>query len=78
MLQNGGSKKQTAEKLYLHRNTMMYRVKKIEEILKCNIGDFYNFCRNWHLFCFSKKISDRKREGKDKKLTKAVRWAQRF
>ena len=40
MLQNGGSKKQTAEKLYLHRNTMMYRVKKIEEILKCNIGDF--------------------------------------
>ena len=40
MMQNGGSKKQTAEKLYLHRNTMMYRVKKIEEILKCNIGDF--------------------------------------
>lgn len=40
MMQNGGSKKQTAEKLYLHRNTMMYRVKKIEEILKCDIGDF--------------------------------------
>lgn len=40
MLQNGGSKKQTAEKLYLHRNTMIYRVKKIEEILKCNLGDF--------------------------------------
>lgn len=40
MLRNGGSKKQTAEKLYLHRNTMIYRAKKIEEILQCNIGDF--------------------------------------
>ncbi|MEJ8735796.1 PucR family transcriptional regulator [Mediterraneibacter sp. ICN-202921] len=40
MMRNGGSKKQTAEKLYLHRNTMLYRVKKIEEILKCDMGDF--------------------------------------
>ena len=40
LLRNGGSKKQTAETLYLHRNTMMYRVKKMEEILKCNMGDF--------------------------------------
>lgn len=40
LLRNGGSKKQTAETLYLHRNTMMYRLKKMEEILKCNMGDF--------------------------------------
>ena len=50
MLQNGGSKKQTAEKLYLHRNTMMYRVKKIEEILKCNIVDFTNL-QEFSFFC---------------------------
>lgn len=31
MMQNGGSKKQTAEKLYLHRNTMMYRVKRLKK-----------------------------------------------
>ena len=39
LMQNNGSRKETAEKLFLHRNTMAYRVKKIEEILGCSLGD---------------------------------------
>jgi len=29
----------TAEKLYIHRNTLKYRVKRIEEILECNLDE---------------------------------------
>jgi len=29
-----------AEKLYLHRNTLTYRIKKIEELLNCNLHNF--------------------------------------
>lgn len=39
LMQNNGSRKETAGKLFLHRNTMAYRVKKIEEILECSLGD---------------------------------------
>jgi sugar diacid utilization regulator len=30
----------TAEKLYLHRNTLTYRIKKIEQLLDCNLHKF--------------------------------------
>lgn len=39
LLQNNGSKKATAEKLFLHRNTMAYRSKQIEHLLGCNLSD---------------------------------------
>lgn len=29
----------TAEKLYIHRNTLKYRIKRIEEILECNLDE---------------------------------------
>ena len=29
-----------AEKLYLHRNTLTYRIKKIEQLLNCNLHNF--------------------------------------
>lgn len=30
----------TAEKLFLHRNTLKYKIKKIEELLNCNLHNF--------------------------------------
>lgn len=30
----------TAEKLFLHRNTLKYRIKKIEDLLKCDLHNF--------------------------------------
>lgn len=32
----------TADKLFLHRNTLKYRIKKIEELLKCDLRNFNN------------------------------------
>lgn len=34
-----------AEKLYLHRNTLTYRIKKIEELLNCNLHNFEDCLR---------------------------------
>lgn len=39
LIANNGSRKLTAETLFLHRNTMSYRVRKIEEVLGCNLED---------------------------------------
>jgi DNA-binding PucR family transcriptional regulator len=30
----------TAEKLFLHRNTLKYKIKKIEELLNCDLHNF--------------------------------------
>ncbi len=38
-LKNRGARKQTAEEMFLHRNTMMYRIKKMEELLGCSLSD---------------------------------------
>lgn len=38
-LQNGCNAKQTAQAMYIHRNTLSYRLKKITEILGCNFDD---------------------------------------
>ncbi len=38
--ENNVSVQATAEKLFLHRNSINYKVKKIEEILDCNLSDF--------------------------------------
>lgn len=40
LIEKNGSRKLTAEALYLHRNTMAYRMRKIEEVLECNLNDF--------------------------------------
>lgn len=34
-----------AEKLYLHRNTLTYRIKKIEQLLNCNLHNFEDCLR---------------------------------
>ena len=38
-LQENGNYIQTAQKLYLHRNTLMYKINKIEEIIKRDLSD---------------------------------------
>lgn len=38
-LQKNGSIKQTANALYMHRNTAIYQIHKIEEILHCNLSE---------------------------------------
>ncbi|PRR82140.1 PucR family transcriptional regulator [Clostridium vincentii] len=45
----------TAEKLFLHRNTLKYRIKKIEELLDCHLHDF-NDCANLKIAVYIKKI----------------------
>lgn len=38
-LENNGGVKDTAETLFVHRNTINYKIHKIEEILNCNLSD---------------------------------------
>lgn len=38
-LQENGSYIQTSQKLFMHRNTLMYKINKIQEILKLNLSD---------------------------------------
>lgn len=38
-LQEGGGYNQTANRLFMHRNTVMYKVNKIQEILGCDLSD---------------------------------------
>lgn len=46
-LDNERSVSKTAEALYTHRNTIIYRLKKIEELLGCSLEDLYTreYCR---------------------------------
>lgn len=39
LLHYQGSRKLAAEELYLHRNTMAYRIRQIEELLECDLGN---------------------------------------
>lgn len=39
LVQNNNSRKLAAESLFLHRNTMVHRISKIEEILHCSLDD---------------------------------------
>ncbi len=38
-LQENGSYIQTSQKLYMHRNTLMYKINKVQEILKLDLSD---------------------------------------
>lgn len=38
-LDTGGNATQSAQLLYIHRNTMKYRIKKLEDLLDCNLRD---------------------------------------
>lgn len=40
-LQNGRSLKKTAEQLHLHRNTIVYRIGKINDLIHCDPEDLY-------------------------------------
>ncbi|MDP4143360.1 MAG: PucR family transcriptional regulator ligand-binding domain-containing protein [Bacillota bacterium] len=45
-VEEGGNLGRAAEVLYVHRNTLKYRVRRIQEILQCdlrNINDLFNF-----------------------------------
>lgn len=46
-LDNERSASKTAAKLYTHRNTILYRIQKIQDILKCDLDDVYvrDYCR---------------------------------
>ena len=39
LIQNNNSRKLAAETLFLHRNTMVHRISKIEEVLQCSLDD---------------------------------------
>ncbi len=39
LIKNMGVRTQTAEELFLHRNTLLYRIRKIEQLLDCNLSD---------------------------------------
>lgn len=41
-LEEGGSIKQAADRLYIHSNTMSYRMKKIQEIMELDVKDIEN------------------------------------
>lgn len=45
----------TAEKLFLHRNTLKYRIKKIEELLKCDLHNF-DHCTNIKIALYINEI----------------------
>lgn len=46
----GGSKAQAADKLFLHRNTLIYRIKKIEELTGMDLTDHNTISRLAFLF----------------------------
>ena len=46
----GGSKAQAADKLFLHRNTLIYRIKKIEELTGMDLTDHDTISRLTFLF----------------------------
>jgi DNA-binding PucR family transcriptional regulator len=54
-LDNGRSPKKTAEQLYLHRNTLSYRLKRIEAICQVSLFD-PKICLNLHLALKSQKL----------------------
>lgn len=39
LIKNMGVRTQAAEELFLHRNTLLYRIRKIEQLLNCNLSD---------------------------------------
>ncbi|MDR3593928.1 PucR family transcriptional regulator ligand-binding domain-containing protein [Clostridium sp.] len=45
----------TAEKLFLHRNTLKYKIKKIEELLNCDLHNF-NDCMNVKIALYINKV----------------------
>ena len=45
----------TAEKLFLHRNTLKYRIKKIEDLLNCDLHNF-DHCTKVKIALYIKKI----------------------
>ncbi|BCZ47511.1 transcriptional regulator [Clostridium gelidum] len=45
----------TAEKLFLHRNTLKYRIKKIEDLLNCDLHNF-DHCINVKIALYINKI----------------------
>lgn len=46
-LENERSVSKTAAQMFTHRNTILYRIKKIQEILSCNLDNVYqrDYCR---------------------------------
>jgi len=45
-IQEGGNLNRTSEKLFIHKNTLKYRIKRIEDISKCDLKDvneLFNF-----------------------------------
>ena len=45
----------TAEKLFLHRNTLKYKIKKIEELLNCDLHNF-NDCMKVKIALYINKV----------------------
>lgn len=43
-LKNNGSVKDTAEELFVHRNTVNYKIKKIDKILNIDLSDYESIC----------------------------------
>ncbi|EJW91354.1 protein containing Helix-turn-helix, Fis-type domain protein [gut metagenome] len=39
LIQNMGVRTQAAEALFLHRNTLLYRIRKIEQLLNCDLSN---------------------------------------
>ena len=56
-LENNGSINETAETLFLHRNTVNYKIRKIEEMLECNLSQIETRSKLYIALCL-KNILD--------------------
>lgn len=54
-LENGNSYIRTAEKLFIHRNTVFQRMKKISELLQADFSDFSVACEYYTMLTILKK-----------------------
>lgn len=62
-LENNNSLSKTSIELFTHRNTILYRIKKIKEILQCDLDEVYNrdYCR---ISIWTLELYDRKQKEK--------------
>lgn len=56
-INNNRSEKKVAELLFLHRNTVNYRISKIKKLLDCDLSDTEEFVRIYLAFCIENLLS---------------------
>lgn len=56
-LENDGSINETARILFLHRNTVNYKIRKVEELLSCNLSSIENRVKLYIAFCLEEILN---------------------